>query len=254
MENAWIALFGVAFVFITSVLGAAVVFCFKAEIPQLVQRFLLALASGVMIAASVWSLLIPSIEQSSAFGNIAFIPAVVGVVGGGVLLFLMDKILQAGEIWIVEQKKALRLFCAITLHNIPEGLAVGFAFGVASALGTTAAYLSALGLAVGIGIQNLPESAAIALPLKTAFGDSKRAFLWGVASALAEPVFAAVGFFLASSVAVLQPWLLAFAAGAMLLVTIEDLLPDATVPKSTLTTWGFILGFVSMMILDVALG
>ena len=194
MENAWIAWLGVAFVFLSSVLGAGIVFCFKAEIPQRTQRFLLALASGVMMSASVWSLLIPSIKQASGFGVFAFVPAVVGVVLGGLFLFIIDVFLPSKTVNTGEQAKALRLFFAITLHNVPEGLAVGFAFGMASVVGTTAAYLSALGLAIGIGVQNFPESAAIALPLKTAFGDKRRAFLWGVASALAEPVFAVFGY------------------------------------------------------------
>ena len=254
MENAWIAWLGVAFVFLSSVLGAGIVFCFKAEIPQRTQRFLLALASGVMISASVWSLLIPSIKQASGFGVFAFVPAVVGVELGGLFLFIIDAFLPSKTVNTGEQAKALRLFFAITLHNVPEGLAVGFAFGMASVVGTTAAYLSALGLAIGIGVQNFPESAAIALPLKTAFGDKRRAFLWGVASALAEPVFAVFGYFLSAGVAILQPWLLAFAAGAMLLVTIEDLLPDVICTKSVLSSWGFLLGFMAMMVLDVTIG
>lgn len=242
-----------------TVLGSAVVFCFKKEIPPGLHRFLLGLAAGVMIAASVWSLLVPSMEQSACLGRFSFLPAAVGVVVGGLFLVAIDKVLpkhgQAGE---ADKKKATRLFFAVTLHNIPEGLAVGFAFGAASLVGTTAAYLSALGLAIGIGVQNFPEGAAISLPMKSAFGSNKKAFLWGAASGLAEPIFAVLGYFLAASIAILQPWLLAFAAGAMLFVTVEDLLPDASGTEreslKSVGTWGFVIGFVAMMILDVALG
>lgn len=254
MGNVGITIIGFAFVFFMTVLGAAVVFCFKKEIPQGVHRFLLGLAAGVMIAASVWSLLIPSMQQSSRFGNFSFVPAAVGIMLGGLFLVALDKYSPLKSKQDQDNKKAMRLFFAVTLHNIPEGLAVGFAFGAASLVGTTAAYLSALGLAIGIGVQNFPEGAAISLPMKTAIGNNKKAFLWGAASGLVEPIASTLGFFLSASIVVLQPWLLAFAAGAMLFVTVQDLLPDATTDKSAIGTWGFILGFMAMMILDVALG
>ena len=254
MGNVGITIIGFTFVFLMTVLGAAVVFCFKKEIPQGVHRFLLGLAAGVMIAASVWSLLIPSMQQSSRFGNFSFVPAAVGIVLGGLFLVLLDKYSPRKNTQDQDNKKAMRLFFAVTLHNIPEGLAVGFAFGAASLVGTTAAYLSALGLAIGIGVQNFPEGAAISLPMKTAMGNNKKAFLWGAASGLVEPIASTLGFFLSASIVVLQPWLLAFAAGAMLFVTVQDLLPDATADKSAIGTWGFVLGFMAMMILDVALG
>lgn len=254
MGNVGITIIGFAFVFFMTVLGAAVVFCFKKEIPQGVHRFLLGLAAGVMIAASVWSLLIPSMQQSSKFGNFSFVPAAVGIMLGGLFLVALDKYLPLKSKQDQDNKKAMRLFFAVTLHNIPEGLAVGFAFGAASLVGTTAAYLSALGLAIGIGVQNFPEGAAISLPMKTAIGNNKKAFLWGAASGLVEPIASTLGFFLSASIVVLQPWLLAFAAGAMLFVTVQDLLPDATADKSAIGTWGFVLGFMAMMILDVALG
>lgn len=259
MENVWITIFAIAFVFTTTVLGAAVVFCFRKEIPPLLHKFLLGFAAGVMIAASVWSLLVPSIAQSSAWGKFSFVPAAVGILVGGAFLVALDKLLPKREqVGAADKKKARRLFLAVTLHNVPEGLAVGFAFGAASLTGTTAAYLSALGLAIGIGVQNFPEGAAIALPMKTALKSNKKAFLWGAASGTVEPIFAVLGYFLAASIAVLQPWLLSFAAGAMLFVTAEDLLPEAKDDRADgatgLGTWGFMLGFVAMMMLDVALG
>jgi ZIP family zinc transporter len=149
----------------------------------------------------------------------------------------------------------MKLFFAVTLHNIPEGLALGFAFGAAAVSGDTAAYISALGLAIGIGIQNFPEGAAISLPMRQVTGNSKKAFLFGMGSGVVEPLSAIVGFLLASHLIVLQPWLLAFSAGAMLFVVAEDLIPDANLSENPHTgTWGFMIGFIIMMILDVALG
>lgn len=147
------------------------------------------------------------------------------------------------------------MFLAVTIHNIPEGLAVGFAFGAAAATGEYSAYISALALAIGIAIQNFPEGAAVALPMKSATQSRGKAFLFGTASGAVEPVFAIVGFFLASSLTMLQPWFLAFAAGAMIFVVVEDLIPDAHLSEHPhFGTWGAMLGFAVMMALDVALG
>ncbi|MBQ7924561.1 MAG: ZIP family metal transporter [Clostridia bacterium] len=255
MNHLWITVLGFSFIFLATALGAAVVFFFKGEISPKINAFFLGLASGVMIAASVWSLLLPAIEQSQTlFGALAFLPAVIGLFLGGVFLVLLDRVKPKNR-ESVRMQKHTRLFLAVTLHNIPEGLAVGFAFGAAAVLGETAAYLSALGLAIGIGIQNFPEGLAIALPIKTALNSRKRAFLWGTASGLPEPVFAVLGYFLASWLQILQPWLLAFSAGAMLFVAAEDLIPDSKMQSdSCVGAWGVLLGFILMMALDVALG
>ncbi len=255
MGNTWIVIIGFAFIFFSTALGAAVVFFFKGEISHKLNAFFLGLASGVMIAASVWSLLLPAIAQSKAvFHAWAFLPAAIGLFLGGAFLVLVDKFASRGR----EQRgvpKHKRLFFAVTLHNIPEGLAVGFAFGGAALLGERAAYLAALGLAVGIGIQNFPEGLAIALPLKKALSSRKRAFFWGAVSGLPEPIFAILGYFLAAKIQILQPWLLSFAAGAMLFVAAEDLIPDAKGESNLpLGGWGVLLGFILMMTLDVALG
>ena len=152
-------------------------------------------------------------------------------------------------------KKSTKMFLAVTIHNIPEGLAVGFAFGAAAATGEYSAYISALALAIGIAIQNFPEGAAVALPMKSATQSRGKAFLFGTASGAVEPVFAIVGFFIASSLTMLQPWFLAFAAGAMIFVVVEDLIPDAHLSEHPhFGTWGAMLGFAVMMALDVALG
>ena len=253
MNTLWITVLGFLFIFITTALGAAVVFFFKGEISPKINAFFLGLASGVMIAASVWSLLLPAIEQSKEpFGNLAFLPAVIGLFLGGVFLVFLEKVAPKKTREAGLQKQS-RLFLAVTLHNIPEGLAVGFAFGAAAAFGETAGYISALTLAFGIGVQNFPEGIAVALPLKTALNSRKRAFLWGVASGLPEPLFAVLGYFLVSWLQILQPWLLAFSAGAMIFVAAEDLIPDSKT-QTSIGAWGVLLGFMLMMTLDVALG
>ena len=250
---------GISFIFIMTLLGALSVFCFKKEIPIKTQAIFLGFAAGVMTAASVWSLLLPAIAQAETdWGDFAVVPAVIGFCLGGVLLSLLDcvtkkkMLLQASY---VERKRASRLFFAITLHNIPEGLAVGFAFGAAYAIGTNAAYLTALGLAIGIGLQNLPEGAAVSLSMQTLLKNRGKSFFWGVLSGVCEPIFAVIGYFLARELQIIQPWLLCFSAGAMLFVVAEELFP-ATEDENCRrkTTWGFMMGFTLMMFLDVVLG
>lgn len=260
MSTTAMVLLGICFIFIMTTLGAVLVFFFKKDISHKTNTLFLGFAAGIMIAASVWSLLIPSIENSN-MGKLSWLPAAVGFIIGGFFLILIDKIVphmhQSGteEGPHTSLKKSTKLFLAVTIHNIPEGLAVGFAFGAAATLGENAAYFAALGLAIGIGIQNFPEGAAIALPMKKATGSSKKAFMYGFLSGVVEPIFAVLGYFLAAYISVLQPWLLAFAAGAMIFVVAEDLIPDAKlIEHPHLGTWGVMVGFVIMMILDVALG
>ena len=260
MWTTFITVAGIAFIFFMTTLGAAVVFFFKGEISQRLHAFFLGIASGVMIAASVWSLLLPALEQAEHnWRTFQFFPVGVGVLFGGAFLISLDKFTQKWKTTCFGEsgggKKIVRLFSAVTLHNIPEGLAVGFAFGAASMLGTTAAYFGALGLAIGIGIQNFPEGAALSLPMKSVIKSNKRAFLWGMTSGIAEPIFAALGYFLAAHLQKWQPWFLSFAAGAMLFVAAEDLIPDAKSEASPyLGALGVLLGFVVMMTLDVVLG
>jgi len=255
MHTLWITVLGFLFIFVATALGAAVVFFFKGDIPKNLNAFFLGLAAGVMTAASVWSLLLPALSQAqSRFGSFAFFPAVLGISVGGFFLVILEKIIATDE-KNVAINKGKRLFLAVTLHNIPEGLAVGFAFGAAASLGEKAAYISAALLALGIGVQNFPEGMAVALPLKTSFNSRKRAFLWGAASGLPEPVFAILGYFLVAWLKVAQPWLLSFAAGAMLFVVFDDLTPDAkAADKGLWGTFGGLLGFVFMMTLDVVFG
>lgn len=262
MGNVLMTIIGICFIFIMTTLGASVVFFFKGDISQKVNTLFLGFASGIMIAASIWSLLLPAIEASASYGNLNWLPAVIGFIIGGLFLVLLDKLIphfhkgaSEDEGPRVALKKSTKLFFAVTIHNIPEGLAVGFAFGAAALIGTNAAFISALGLAIGIGVQNLPEGAAIALPMKNVTGNRGKAFLYGMGSGVVEPLFAIIGYFLATYITILQPWLLAFAAGAMIFVVAEDLIPDAKLTENPhLGTWGVMVGFAVMMILDVALG
>ena len=261
MTELQITILGIALIFISTALGSALVYFFKKGISPKVNVLFLGFAAGVMVSASVWSLLIPALEESISYGKLSFLPASVGFILGGLFLVALDKLVphfhnatNSEEGLNVKVKKSVRLFLAVTLHNMPEGLAVGFALGAAGATGNTTAVMSALGLAIGISIQNFTEGAAVALPIKATTGSSHKAFIMGAISGLVEPICAIIGFLLASYIQVLQPWLLAFAAGAMIFVVVEDLIPDAqTSGHSHLGTWSAMLGFVLMMVMDIIL-
>lgn len=261
MNTPFVTIFGILFIFVMTTLGASVVFFFKNKESKKMSNLFLGFAGGVMIAASIWSLLIPALEQSESWGELRFVPAVVGFILGGLFLVLLGKIIpnfQPKSTKIAENSasftKLAKLFVAITIHNIPEGLAVGFAFGWASSVGSPAAFMTALGLAVGIGIQNFPEGTAVALPIKTMTGSKCKAFLYGAASGAVEPVFAFLGYFLASSIQFVQPWILSFAAGTMIFVVTEEIIPEANIKDHPhYGTWGVMIGFAFMMILDVVL-
>lgn len=265
MSRLAITAIGIIFIFLMTTIGSAVVFCFKKGTSSKINSLFLGFASGLMIAASVWSLLLPSIEQSKDLGKFSFIPASCGIILGCLFLVLMDKVIpyflnrkSKNESALPKKRglsKSSKLFLAVTLHNIPEGLAVGLAFGNAFIASETSAFYSALWLAIGIGLQNLPEGAAISLPMKEQLHSSKKAFLFGFLSGVVEPIMALIGIWLSTSLAYLMPWFLAFSAGAMLFVVAEELLPDAKNGyPSNIGSLGFIFGFVVMMILDVALG
>ena len=258
MQFLGITALGIGFIFLSSTLGAALVYCFQKDFSKMLNAAFLGLASGVMVAASVWSLLLPALEKTqNGWGRYAFIPVSLGFLLGAALLWVFDKILpKPKENTVGFNQKTRRLFLAVTLHNIPESLAVGFAFGNAWSIGTNAAFLSALGVAIGIGIQNFPEGAAISLPMRASLKSKHKAFLYGLASGSVEPVFAVLGCIFAAYLAFLQPWLLAFAAGAMIFVVAQDLLPDVGEMgerERVVGGWGMIIGFVLMMILDVSL-
>ncbi len=244
-------------------LGAACVFFLKNQLNRKVQKALLGFASGVMVAASVWSLLIPAMDLSQGMGKLAFIPAAVGFGLGMAFLFLMDMIVphlhmgaEKSEGPKCSLKKTTMLVLAVTLHNIPEGMAVGVVFSGALLNSQDIGLAGAFALSIGIAIQNFPEGAVISLPLRSEEGMSRRkAFLYGMISGIVEPVGALITILLSSLITPVLPYLLAFAAGAMLYVVVEELIPEASQgDHSNLGTLGFAAGFALMMILDVALG
>ena len=253
---------GVMIPFIGTTLGAACVFFMKNEMKPLVQKGLLGFASGVMIAASVWSLLIPSMEMSEEMGRFAFVPAAAGFFLGIAFLLLMDRLVphlhldsDSPEGVRSGLKKSTMLVFAVTLHNIPEGMAVGVVFAGMLNGHTGITTASAFVLAVGIAVQNFPEGAIISMPLIGTGMSKMRAFVYGTLSGAVEPVGAVLTIWLASYIEPILPYLLAFAAGAMVYVVVEELIPEtAEGEHSNIATIGFAIGFTLMMALDVALG
>ena len=242
---AWL---GTSFTFLMTALGAATVFFFARAVCERAQGALLGFAAGVMTAASVWSLILPAIEQTAAEGRLPpFLPAAAGIVLGALLLALLDEFTRQRGGERVTHSDFL-LLSAITLPNIPEGMAVGLAFALAA---DGEGLAGAAALALGIGVQNFPEGAAVALPLYQSGQSKLRAFVTGVLSGAVEPLFGVLVVLAAARVHALMPWLLSFAAGAMLYVVAEELLPRA---GSRRGTCGFLVGFLFMMVLDVALG
>lgn len=263
MNALLMALQGTGFAWLMTTLGAAVVFFFRKDMKENVQRVFLGFAAGVMIAASVWSLLMPAIEKAEENGGIGWIPAAGGFLLGGLFLMLMDRLiphlhLGASKAEGIDSswKRTTLMVFAVTLHNIPEGMAVGLAFANGFLEGGQPAnYAAAFALAVGIGIQNFPEGAAISLPLRKEGVNPWKAFACGSLSGIVEPVFGVITVLLAAYLNPIMPWLLAFAAGAMIYVVVEELIPEAHLGEhSHVGTAGVMLGFLVMMILDVALG
>ena len=246
--------------FLGTALGAACVFLLKNQISERLQKALLGFAAGVMVAASVWSLLIPAMNQSEHLGKLAFVPAAVGLLLGMAFLLILDQVIphqhldsDCPEGTPCKAQKSTMLMLAVTLHNIPEGMAVGVVLaGLGSEGGITTA--AAYALAIGIAIQNFPEGAVISMPMKEALG-KKKAFIYGVLSGIVEPIAALLTLLLARFIVPVLPYLLAFAAGSMLYVVVEELIPESAAGKHTnVGTIAFALGFALMMILDVALG
>ena len=261
---------GTGFTFFMTVLGAAMVFLLGRQMKQSLLKGFMGFAGGVMVAASVWSLLLPAIEEAAAQGKSGVIPAGGGFLFGAVFFLAVDYVLQKLHAQKMEKlramegsgrqhlsKKMTMLFLAVTLHNIPEGMAVGMAFAVV-AQGSEAAgvtMLSAIALAVGIGIQNFPEGAAIALPLRQENISRKKAFFYGALSGIVEPIAGILTVLIAGSIKAVLPWMLSFAAGAMIYVVVEELIPEAHVESGVkIGTIGALIGFLAMMVLDVALG
>lgn len=245
-----------------TVLGAAMVFFLKKEMNASVQKALLGFASGVMIAASVWSLIMPSIDMAVEQGVIAWVPAAVGFLLGMGFLLLIDTLTP--HLHLNNDKpegmhsgfsKNTMLFLAVTIHNVPEGMAVGVVFAGMLSNNTTITMAGAFALSIGIAIQNFPEGAIISMPMKDANTSKLKAFGYGAFSGAVEPVAAIITILLANIIVPVLPYLLSFAAGAMIYVVVEELIPEAQEgDHSNVATIGVAIGFVLMMILDVALG
>ena len=242
-------------------LGAAMVFLMRKEMNARLEKALLGFAAGVMIAASVWSLLIPSIDMAAEQGVISWVPALVGFLLGIVFLLLIDTLtphlhLASDQPEGVKNgfSKTTMMLLAVTIHNIPEGLAVGVAFGSAAVIGQAGALLNAIMLAVGIGIQNFPEGTCVAMPLRREGMSRMKSFLIGQASGIVEPFAGVLGVLFALQVKMILPFILSFSAGAMIYVVCSELIPEAFSDNKYLATLGVMSGFVVMMLLDVLLG
>ena len=256
------AFYGILIPFLGTSLGAACVFFMKKSLSDAVQRSLTGFAAGVMVAASVWSLLIPAIEQSEGMGKLSFLPAFIGFWSGVLFLLLLDRLiphLHVGSEQAEGPKSKLgrttMMVLAVTLHNIPEGMAVGVVYAGFLSGNTQITAASALALSLGIAIQNFPEGAIISMPLRAEGERKGRAFLGGVLSGVVEPIGAVLTLLAAQLVIPALPYLLSFAAGAMLYVVVEELIPEMSQGRhSNLGTVFFAVGFSVMMVLDVALG
>ena len=253
---------GLIIPFIGTTLGSAMVFLMKNKINNKIEKLLLGFASGVMIAASIWSLIIPSIDMATKQNIIAWLPATIGFLLGIFFLLILDSIIphlhlnsKKPEGIDSKLKKITMMILAVTLHNIPEGMAVGVTFAGALIGDTGITMAGAMALSIGIAIQNFPEGAIISMPLKTEGKSKTKAFIYGMLSGIVEPIGAIITILLTKLVVPILPYLLSFAAGAMIYVVVEELIPESqNGDHSNIGTIGVAIGFTIMMILDVALG
>lgn len=253
------ALLATTFTWAVTALGALVV-CFFRNVNKKVLNTILGFSAGIMIAASFWSLLSPAIDLSIELDYIVWLLPMTGFIVGGLFVLLSDRFLDK----VLKNKRNLKdsaslkrsilLVSAITIHNIPEGMAVGVAFGGIASGVSGMTLIGAIMLAIGIGIQNFPEGAAVSLPLRNEGFSRTKSFMFGQASALVEPISAVIGVVLVLTIRGILPFLLAFAAGAMITVAARELLPESVKENKNLSTLGLIVGFTIMMVLDVALG
>ena len=253
---------GLLIPFLGTTLGSGMVFLMKNKINKKIEKLLLGFASGVMIAASIWSLIIPALDMAEEQGVITWVPATIGFLLGICFLLVLDSIIphlhlntDKPEGLKSKIQKTTMMVLAVTLHNIPEGMAVGVVFAGAMAQNTGITMAGAIALAIGIAIQNFPEGAIISMPLKSEGMSKSKAFLYGTLSGIVEPIGAILTICLTNLVVPILPYLLSFAAGAMIYVVVEELIPESqTGEHSNIGTIGVAIGFVIMMILDVALG
>ena len=254
--------YGILIPFLGTSLGSACVFFMKKDMHLYVQRALLGFAGGVMVAASVWSLLIPALDQSSKMCKWSFIPAALGFMMGIFVLLILDHLIPHLHMYAEQSEgpksklqRTTMLVLAVTLHNIPEGMAVGVVFAGYLSDNVGISLMGALALSIGIAIQNFPEGAIISMPLKSEGVKKSKAFYYGVLSGIVEPIGAIITILAADLIVPLLPYFLSFAAGAMIYVVVEELIPEMSQGKhSDIGTISFAIGFVIMMVLDVALG
>ncbi|MBO5302748.1 MAG: ZIP family metal transporter [Lachnospiraceae bacterium] len=251
MNGVGYAFLGTLFTFGITTLGALNVYMIRKKSGHTIEALTLGFAGGVMIAASVWSLLIPGMERAEALGQISYLVVSVGFLAGVGLLLMVDKLIQKKKL-----KNTIMLVLAVTAHNIPEGMAIGIAFAMSAAEpGNEALFSGAIALAIGIGIQNYPEGTAVALPLIRDGMSKRKAFFIGSMSAIVEPIFGVLAAILAGRMLSYMPVFLAMAAGAMIYVVVEELIPEAHFEDDDKSgTLGFVVGFILMMVLDIALG
>ena len=257
-----LALLGTGFSFLGTAIGSASVYLLKNNLKDTVHKAFLGFASGVMIAASVWSLLIPAIEMTAEIGEIEWLPAAAGFLAGGLFLFVLDKLMphlhvgaeKAEGIQKNTLKRTTMLVFAVTLHNIPEGMAVGLSFALAAENNSPVSLAGAMALALGMALQNLPEGAAVSLALRKEGVNKNRSFVYGTLSGVVEPIAGIIGVLLAFAVVQVMPFILSFAAGAMIYVVVDELVPEAYAHHSNAATMAAMIGFALMMVLDIALG
>ena len=252
------AIIGILLIFVCTTIGSLFVFFFKKEISSTLNRIFIGFASGVMLSASFFSLIKPALESESRLP--IWLVVGISIILGALFLWGIDKVVPHLHVVSKEQEglkanglsKNTKMFLAVTIHNIPEGLSVGIAFGVALLnKGNHAMLVGALLLAIGIGIQNIPEGAVVALPIKGETGSSKKAFVFGMMSGIIEPIAGVVGLLLAMQIEQIMPWALAFAAGCMIYVVAEEMIPEMKGEgHDHYGVWSFVLGFVIMMVLD----
>lgn len=258
--NAYLTAFIGSFImFLSTALGAGLVLFFK-NVKPIFNKISLAFASGIMVAASVWSLLLPSINFAEEYSNLPpFVPAGLGLILGVAFLLTLEIIIvfknKSNHNFNKNKKRSILLFSAVTLHNIPEGMAVGLTFALACSNNPNVTLAGAFALAIGMSIQNIPEGSAISLPIYQNGAKKSKAFMLGAISGIVEPISALITVLLVGTISTVLPYLLAFAAGAMLFVVVNELLPESQCgEKSNIPVIFFILGFLIMMVLDVALG
>lgn len=238
---------GLIFIFLMTILGSSLVYVIRGNINDKLNACFLGLASGIMLSASIWSLLVPAISYANDLNIKAYIPITIGFILGVLFMVILDKPVKKSY----QISKAMKFFTAVTIHNIPEGLAVGLAFGLVL-INNTSLWPPML-FAIGIGIQNIPEGIAIALPMYEKTKSKTKAFMFGTGSGFVEPIFGFAGLLLARYVYYFMPYALALAAGAMIFVIFDDLIPDIKIEHKKYGTWSVIIGFLIMMLFDLAL-